>query len=378
MNRPRLSIAMIVKDEAPRLPVCLNSVKGLAQEMVVVDTGSADGTPVVAQAAGARVVHEAWQDDFSLARNRSLAEVTGDWVLWLDADDVVPVAEHDKIRALLDAPAAAYSFIIENRFEGRSGQLFRQVRLFPNNRGLCFEGRVHEGLSASVARAGLSIVPAEARILHTGYDSGAERMRKQARNHALLESEYREHPDEPVVLMELGNSHFQQRDYDRAIDCYKAILTLPGGAERRQRDVARTVPVLIGTAYYDKGDPAQAQLWFEQSVSRYPEKIAAYHYLGQIALRKNDPDTLLAMAEKVIALPAEVTTVASDITGMKANAYAYAANLHLLRNNPARALELFVEADHSGLPVAFRYEAAVDAAQRAGRHDLAEYFSRKT
>ena len=77
---------MIVRDEAANLPGALGSVQGVAQELIVVDTGSTDDSAAIAQALGARVLHFAWCDDFARARNVALDAATGDWVLCLDAD----------------------------------------------------------------------------------------------------------------------------------------------------------------------------------------------------------------------------------------------------------------------------------------------------
>ncbi|MEZ0373175.1 MAG: glycosyltransferase, partial [Candidatus Sericytochromatia bacterium] len=78
---------MIVRDEADCLAACLASVMPLDPELVVVDTGSHDETPAIAAGFGARVLHHPWNDDFAGARNVSLAQARGDWILVIDADE---------------------------------------------------------------------------------------------------------------------------------------------------------------------------------------------------------------------------------------------------------------------------------------------------
>jgi len=82
-----LTISLIVRNEEHSLGRCLDSVQGLADEIVVVDTGSTDGTREVAAGRGARVFDFPWCDDFAAARNETLRHATGRWVLWLDADE---------------------------------------------------------------------------------------------------------------------------------------------------------------------------------------------------------------------------------------------------------------------------------------------------
>src|SRR5664279_4823041 len=86
-SETRLSLALIVKNEARCLARCLHSVQGVVSEIVVVDTGSTDDTVRIARECQAKVVDYAWSDDFAAARNFALAQTTGDWILVLDADE---------------------------------------------------------------------------------------------------------------------------------------------------------------------------------------------------------------------------------------------------------------------------------------------------
>src|SRR5262249_53411265 len=101
--RPRVSLCLIVRNEEQNLPACLAPVAPLVDEMVVVDTGSIDNTPRVAAELGARVFDFAWQDDFAAARNESLRRASGDWALWLDADDRLDAANVRRLSDLLAA-----------------------------------------------------------------------------------------------------------------------------------------------------------------------------------------------------------------------------------------------------------------------------------
>lgn len=84
-----LSLCLIAKNEEKALPQCLNSVKDVVEEMVVLDTGSCDRTVEIARQFGAKVHHFTWCNDFSAARNEALKYVSGDWVLVLDADEIL-------------------------------------------------------------------------------------------------------------------------------------------------------------------------------------------------------------------------------------------------------------------------------------------------
>ena len=101
-GKTRISLTMIVRDEQENLPACLGSVRGIFDEVVVVDTGSKDRTREIARDFGARVFEFAWIDDFAAARNEALSHATGDYAFWLDADDVVDPPERENLLRLLD------------------------------------------------------------------------------------------------------------------------------------------------------------------------------------------------------------------------------------------------------------------------------------
>ena len=100
-SRPRVSLCLIVKNEEHNLPACLGSAADLVDEVVVVDTGSTDGTKEVARKSGAKVHDFPWIDDFSAARNETLKHATGDWIFWMDADDRLDEDNRARLRALL-------------------------------------------------------------------------------------------------------------------------------------------------------------------------------------------------------------------------------------------------------------------------------------
>src|SRR4029077_17309854 len=95
-----LSLCMIVKDEEAMLPRCLTAVAEPVDELIVVDTGSTDRTVEIAESFGARVLHHAWTGDFSAARNVGLDAATGDWLLYLDADEVLAGGDGPLLREL--------------------------------------------------------------------------------------------------------------------------------------------------------------------------------------------------------------------------------------------------------------------------------------
>ncbi len=143
---------MIVRDEAGMLPGLLESVAGLWDELVAVDSGSRDATVPLLEAAGARVVPFVWRDDFAAARNAALTAATGDWVLMLDADERVSPELAASIRGLLADPyAGAATVLLRDELPHGHVHECRLLRLFRRDAAIRYEHAIHEDAACTVA-----------------------------------------------------------------------------------------------------------------------------------------------------------------------------------------------------------------------------------
>jgi tetratricopeptide (TPR) repeat protein len=202
----RLSLCLIARDEERFLDGCLASVHGAVDEIVVVDTGSKDATADIARSHGARVLHEAWRDDFSAARNTSLAAARGDFALVLDADE--RLAGGDLRAAVADLAhrhgGACGRVALTNEPMGTRVLITRVVPLDGRHR---FAGRVHE----QVLRDGEEPqrVALDVHVRHLGYAPDVVRERnKAARNAALLALDAADRPNDAYVAYQLGRTLF--------------------------------------------------------------------------------------------------------------------------------------------------------------------------
>jgi tetratricopeptide (TPR) repeat protein len=206
---PRLTVCLIARNEERFLGQCLESIRAVADQIVVVDTGSTDWTKDIAVRFGAEVYSYSWHDDFSAARNAALEHATGDWVLVLDADEEVPAADLPLLRQeMRQASVMALRLPIVDVGREEEGQSY-VPRLFRNAPGLFFVGRVHEQVFSSIevrrAEWGLENRLGRTTLRHHGYVAAVQQeRRKNARNLALLERALDELPGEPNLVMNYG------------------------------------------------------------------------------------------------------------------------------------------------------------------------------
>lgn len=209
-----VSLAMIVRDGATTLETCLRSVEPWVSELIVVDTGSMDNSRDIAKRHGAIIIDEPWRDDFSAARNRSLAACTQPWILFLDADESLSFPDPDRAsevwaKALADTGMAGYELLLHNiTVAGERSSSIRAMRLFRAAPETRFEYPVHEQIIFSLAAwarpRGLSIGRLPVDILHTGY--GVSRPDKLERNASILRKAVTQMPGDPFLWFNLGKT----------------------------------------------------------------------------------------------------------------------------------------------------------------------------
>lgn len=267
-TRPRMSVAMIVKDEAAQLPGCLACFSDPAIEFCLADTGSSDNTPALARDHGARVELIAWEDDFSAARNTSLEMCAGDWVFIVDADERLADDDVRTLLALCDAiPDTAYRFTTRNytnasgiaefvpcapedpHARGYAGWFpSAKVRLFPNHRGIGFDGRVHELVNKSLAREGIPIETCEIPVHHYPLDKDAKRLAEKRQLYIRLgEAKILEHPGDARLHAELGNQYCEVGEIGKALKAYKNAVRLEPDNALWMRDLGAAL--LLAGAY---------------------------------------------------------------------------------------------------------------------------------
>ncbi|MDP6648252.1 MAG: tetratricopeptide repeat protein [Candidatus Woesearchaeota archaeon] len=336
MEKQSISLCLITKNEEKYLEQCLNSVKGIVDEIIVVDTGSDDKTKEIAKKFNAKIFDFKWVDDFSAARNESLKHATKEWILVLDADEIldeeglktvkdfVKDKENDGFLFLKknytnDNSVAGFVLEKHKNFSGWYGSFI--VRLFRNKKGFKFEGTVHELVEPSIENKKGKIAATNVFVHHYGNsDSSVIKKKRQfylelckkkvkqkpnASSYHELGILYRENnklddaiksfkkaiqlnPKHSMSFFEIGVIYEHQQDYDKAIKNYTESLRIKESSEVFQN---------LGVCFLKKGKLKEAYRNLTKSLLLNPNKYTIYNNLGAVQERLGNYDSAIQMLQ---------------------------------------------------------------------------------
>ncbi|RIV17893.1 glycosyltransferase [Alicyclobacillaceae bacterium I2511] len=234
---PKVTVAaaLIAKNEARKIDETLIRLQTAVDEIVLVDTGSTDETIEIAKKQGANVYSFPWQDNFSAARNFGLEKVTSDWVLWVDADELLDLEDVEVPRiaaGLFDAmdPLAALRIVQVNHTGTTVEPNYDMVRLFPMRKGLCWYGTIHEQVGFSEEEPKIRAIQKPViriRVHHDGYDPTImEDKQKLQRNIILLRKTVETDPQAIASWGFLGRELLFSKQYEQALQAFKKVEEL--------------------------------------------------------------------------------------------------------------------------------------------------------
>lgn len=338
---PRLTVAatMIVRNEAAFLGGCLDSLASRVDDIVIVDTGSTDGSVDIARAAGVRLLHHPWTGRFCEARNVALAASRSDWVLYIDADERLRLPEGGRLADYIE-PRAIAGLV---SFRPKTGYTrYREWRLFRNDPRLRFSGGIHETMKPAIlaiSRAeGLPIVRTGVMIDHLGYD--ADQSGKHARNLPLLETAIAKDPERSFRRHHLAEVLEGLGRRDEAIASARQAITEAALTSEEQRASVSLLYQFVARTELDRGGDPRATIC--RGLTVLPENYSLWFLLGWAMLNAGEPLAALRIAEALLRidpdrLAYEPLAFNRDIFGGKAAGLAAAASFRLGRAEEALA-----------------------------------------
>ena len=287
---------MITKNEENYLEQCLNSVKDIVDEIIVVDTGSKDKTKEIAKKFNAKVYDFKWADDFSAARNESLKYATKDWILVLDADEVIDENDLNKIKtAIEDAEEDIAGFALEQRsyinsyFEGAvknesDFNLVRDypfyisnflVRLFKNKLELHFKHRVHELIEDSIIEKKLKYEKTDVVLHHFGSLKDENIIKEKAEEYSkIILKEIEENPESARYNYQAGRMYLGRDDYGNALMYFEKTAKIDPNYKLVFSEIAKI--------YMQMNDKNRAIEYFRKSLNHNPDNPSPANNLAVV------------------------------------------------------------------------------------------------
>jgi glycosyltransferase involved in cell wall biosynthesis len=285
---------MIVKNEAATLPKCLNSVRKVVDEMVVLDTGSIDRTPNIAQQLGAKVHHFKWCNDFSAARNAALKYVTGDWILVLDADETLTPAIVPQLREAIARDEYLLINLVRQEVGAEQSPYSLVSRLFRNHPDIRFDRPYHALVDDSVSEIltrephwQIGYLPGVA-LSHVGYQKNAiAQNNKYGKAATAMEGFLATHPDDPYVCSKLGALYVETGKITQGMELLRRGIS----AAEDNYDILYELHYHLGIAYSRLQKFPQAISHYKTAIKLpiYPIlKLGAYNNLGNLLKAAGD------------------------------------------------------------------------------------------
>jgi glycosyltransferase involved in cell wall biosynthesis len=289
-----LSLCMIVKNEEASLPKCLSSVKDVVNEMVVLDTGSSDRTPDIAKQFGAKLHHFQWCNDFSAARNEALKYVTGDWVLVLDADEVLTREIVPQLQGAIQNEDYLLINLVRHEVLAQQSPYSLVSRLFRKHPDICFSRPYHalvddsvSGILAKAAHWQVGYLEGLA-ILHSGYQKATiAQQNKSAKAQAAMEEFIATHPHDPYVCSKLGALYVESGKISQGVE----LLARGIAAAEENYETLYELYYHLGIAYTRSQNPKKAISYYQAAIRLpiYPIlKLGGYNNLGNLLKEGGD------------------------------------------------------------------------------------------
>ncbi len=310
----RLSVCMIVKNEQEFIENCLKSIQPIADEIIVVDTGSSDKTLEIARAFAAKIFSFQWINDFSAARNEALKQATGDWILHLDADETLEETSAGKIRPLISTTDSDALIVSVRNYHPPQDMVkyldSGQIRLFRNRPEYRYRNAIHEQITFSIEENGGSIKDAPLLIHHFGYQTG--NAQKAERNRILLEKKVQENPEDGYLQFKLGETYKALQLNEKAKTCF--LKALSANEPKLSSEILDSIYLRLSQLELSEDNYQQSVAYGRKSLAINPDNAVSLYIISIGFLYTGRVDEADAALKHLKEINVNETVSDNDIT----------------------------------------------------------------
>ncbi|MGG0086009.1 glycosyltransferase [Bacillus anthracis] len=307
MKYPTISLCMIVKNEEKNIATCLESIKDIIDEIIIVDTGSTDKTVEICKTFNAKIFHFEWNNSFADVRNFSLKQATGDWILWLDADEEMDLKDKKKLKNLIvkSEEEKILSIHLINYIGEQKDihQTFHiaHTRLFKNNEGFKFIYNIHETLNVEEVLGEvqeIKVLPIK--VYHYGYlDSEVINKNKLERNLTLLKEELNKENHSPWIEYHIASEYYREKLY---VEAFEYVNKSIANFIKDKRLPPSLLYKLKYSTLLSLGSIEGAWPGIESAIRLYPDYVDLHFFKGVILLLKEQYNEALEVFESCIKM----------------------------------------------------------------------------
>lgn len=344
----KISLCIIARNESENIARCINSAKAVVDEIIVGDTGSEDDTVAIAESLGARVYHFKWVDDFAKARNFVLSKATGDWILFLDADEYISEDTVQNLRPVIQQyhgtnvdAILSYLMNIEKQ-NSKVMDSHKTIRIFRKHPDLAYVGAVHEYIAPRQNRK-LQYADAseQIKVIHTGYSQEDKAKKKKGeRNLQLLFKELQKKPNDGMLLYYIAESHALEKQYNEALRyAQKAAISKNLPDVIRSKNLKNSVWYKLKLNY-----PAQEIIEdTRRIIQQYPDYSDMHLFLGNLYLDQGRVYDTIECYEQTLKHAAQAPKYQSSVLTYIVPLYRKLAKLYEHSGQLHKSVEYYVE-----------------------------------
>lgn len=350
----KISACVMVKNEEKNLPRWIQSMQGLADEMIVVDTGSTDRTIEIAQEAGAKVFHMPWQNDFATPKNYAIDQAQGDWIIFLDADEYFLPASKEKVLEVLqeiEAKNPRINAIIcklinvdaDNHYRIQGG--IHQLRIFKRSPKMRYHGKIHERLIDEDADMHEVYATDDIVIYHTGYSTSIVK-KKLERNLQFLKQREKENGGKENLsdALHYMDCYYALKDYKKAEHYARLVIDRHFYAQGRAGAEYETLYTIYTI---NKKSVQERQKLLDEAMKTYPDEPDFPIYRGLLCWKKREYLETIHWLQKGIDLSKDRKSIGAD-GAIRAVPLAmqFLARIEEMRGHKKQAQEIYLESLH--------------------------------
>jgi glycosyltransferase involved in cell wall biosynthesis len=377
-SEPTISLCMIVKNEEEFLERCLKSICDFVDEIIIVDTGSTDGTIAIAERFTDKIYHHPWQKSFSIARNQALQYATCDWVFQIDADEELVQGGGVHLRNAVNSSGNAdiiFIGILSSYSKGSKMASHNFERLFRNNGIIHYEGDVHNRIVG-----GSRPVFSSVQLIHHGYDVSKDKFEaKFKRTTDLLKQEIIKDPNNPLYHHYLGVSYLSVSMHKDAVK--ESELAISMADSRKEAN-----PIYLWTHFnasmscYQLGDFEKAEKFAMKAYEKSNDHLDSVYMLTVLSVERSRWEDVILYANKFLDLlhvyedmPEKAGIVVNNTLQESGLIYSFLGHAYYFRNDPTRMIQYYQMAlDNSETPAKALLRIGAFHLDRSGDLNLAK------